>query len=506
MDTGRHPIRLVKILGCELIVVDTTDNLPSYIAISHTWISADDKGIPRLLEDFGKSAKICEGNYTFRANLALKQQSNRIVLEGLKAIAEKVVELGKHRHRHDFENDLSISRWERWESVPSYFWIDAICLDQEDNDDKYTDLPYMGIIYQKAAAVICTMQPVCDLPLSACRRTYEEDYRWWNRVWTYQEAAVNKERWVLDKNAASGEWHRTYDCYRAMFIYSTTPLIEYRFYSYFVVQNRENHNEGNHNRGFMSGNFDIRNEVKVGTKHSLVALMNITRHRQAARDEDRIIGVLGLLDQPGYKVDLHKTYGSGMYGTLTKVLESLPREYAAEFLVDNWYPENNTYDIISRLTDVQADTLMSFHKGRNITGLSKDTIIMDLRSICVSNISDQYVSATGEVVFGRLVHNDGTVPTGEFINATFHHTAAPASTGIHCVGVVCPGTVCTSLVRISGLAKPVNDNIKTLKGFREQTGVSIWLICAGGDIYDKVGIAFITSNSLHGTLQKVCIR
>ena len=44
--------------------------------------------------------------------------------------------------------------WRRSERLPSYFWVDAICINQEDIKEKTYQVCLMGQIYSDASLVI----------------------------------------------------------------------------------------------------------------------------------------------------------------------------------------------------------------------------------------------------------------------------------------------------------------------------------------------------------------
>ncbi|KIJ15020.1 hypothetical protein PAXINDRAFT_169408 [Paxillus involutus ATCC 200175] len=80
----------------------------------------------------------------------------------------------------------------------AYVWIDALCIDQESEDDKREQIPHMVDIFSRSAGTIAfgTLKP--DYQFGELVHTYDDGKKawvsnWFERVWTYQELQLPKE-------------------------------------------------------------------------------------------------------------------------------------------------------------------------------------------------------------------------------------------------------------------------------------------------------------------------
>jgi Heterokaryon incompatibility protein (HET) len=106
------------------ICTTPVDSVPAYIALSYTW------GDPR-----STCPVICDGKELH-------------VTQNLK---EALWQLRHAQSQHKFEGPFSM--WSGHHGLP-YFWIDAICINQSDDDEKSHQVALMWEIYSRAELVI----------------------------------------------------------------------------------------------------------------------------------------------------------------------------------------------------------------------------------------------------------------------------------------------------------------------------------------------------------------
>ena len=187
---SKRSMRLVKIspadswapLKCEIIQVDTLDNAPAYEAILYTW-----------------------GDYRIRHPLVCGPEGQILQVS---------------------ESCISVLRRIRLSDVPRVVWVDAICINQDDDLERNTQVAMMGQIYHQAIRVIIDLgeesvhsNDAIDY-IADCSETglHELQYGleirdviksfyerpWFHRVWVLQEAYMSQEaitlcgqRWTL---------------------------------------------------------------------------------------------------------------------------------------------------------------------------------------------------------------------------------------------------------------------------------------------------------------------
>ncbi len=99
----------------------------------------------------------------------------------------------------------------RNEIYPLFLWIDAVCINQEDNEEKALQIGLMGEIYAGAQHTIIYLGPADDdspevLSLNKLRHglydTSDETLgsvlmkEWFTRVWVFQEFVVSTSPWL----------------------------------------------------------------------------------------------------------------------------------------------------------------------------------------------------------------------------------------------------------------------------------------------------------------------
>lgn len=172
--------RLVKVN--ELLATDATivltewsdvklnkpgETLPKYASISHVWRpSAEAK--------------------------RLSVAANRPLLIDL--------EKGKKRHETSWHGLTQAAKAAQFLGC-EYFWLDLLCMHQDNEDDKAKQMDVMGYVYEKATAVIVMPGGVC------AAQGAEYDASWMTRSWTLQEGAISPQnahilflhdKWDLD--------------------------------------------------------------------------------------------------------------------------------------------------------------------------------------------------------------------------------------------------------------------------------------------------------------------
>ncbi|KAF2750086.1 HET-domain-containing protein, partial [Sporormia fimetaria CBS 119925] len=125
LDPSRRQIRLLEILpvwktdrqtpiSARLVIVSLDDE-PDYSALSYTW-----------------------GDGT---------TTNHIIVDGKR--------IGCTANLHHALNDLRSNPWDVIKKTPKRIWVDAVCINQEDLEEKNHQLPLMETIYTKAKVVYC---------------------------------------------------------------------------------------------------------------------------------------------------------------------------------------------------------------------------------------------------------------------------------------------------------------------------------------------------------------
>lgn len=501
-----HPVRLIEIDTSRdettLKVVDVTHDIPPYIAISHTWSSNDEDTEPSSLENFSimtNDAKI--GDYTVQVNQTMARMDQNQVVQGLKSIAQQVLNLGNYRKKNGALSDETL-----WIESVNYFWVDAICLDQQDEKDKDRDLFEMNSIYSNARAVICVMQPI-----SETATPFLENFRWFYRVWTYQELNLNSENWFLDRNVTHEKWREILDekvrkekghCKTKSpedievhlkdyldhisvgFIKNDSlPLIEYYTYRKTILPYIEDKNHP----------ISSLPELNYGLtdNRSLAKLMFYTRHRQSKHPEDRIIGLLGLLNT---KIDAKGLYKKGMIVTLNSILKGMFQNNRSKhelgFIICRWYCESSSnVAIIDRY--ISSD-------DSSYTGLLTCEFTYDDRDMEVLEFEKDRVNIRGEVLSGMYLGHtyDGDIysPEPYEIHLEFHRKF---------IGTGKIDRLLRESLRINVFLIRV---INCVDYFYDDKSTEIWLICSfKNNVYHKKGIILVKPGLLYGVRQDIYI-
>lgn len=218
---------------------------------------------------------------------------------------------------------------------PSSLWIDKLCINQNDNDEKATEISHMGSYYAGAhTTLICPAQQITAVPLVEPSRhlvaipdqlngykglnTWRQD-GWHGRVWTFQEGYLSRNPRVVNSDTGTGLNGRWLD-FMAYAATEDEPLrCEVGLPPY--------HRMGVHGDVYgTSRNYTtpFRRAWAACERHGwapdlslirlpLGRLLQLTHERKCADERDQVIGVLGLAAsaeqfRPGGLRDLDDAY------------------------------------------------------------------------------------------------------------------------------------------------------------------------------------------------------
>jgi hypothetical protein len=256
LDHSRRQIRLLSLyedtdskIACNLTVFDLL-SCPPYIALSYVWGSAD------------AQAEITLNGHVFliRHNLhsALKSISSY-----MRTIAEEqdITNNSLKDMRSEFDAD-ELKRFEQSPRRWKYFWIDAICINQEEVAERNHQVRMMSDIYKSAVFVLVWLGQSCETALqllataepAKLRSVYrphtasfqaskfsellipllKSDY--WTRMWIVQEFMLAR-----DLVFASGSSFLHWDCVHHLFpdVYAYRSPEEYGFAVTLVNERRQ---------------------------------------------------------------------------------------------------------------------------------------------------------------------------------------------------------------------------------------------------------------------------
>ena len=217
---------------------------------------------------------------------------------------------------------------------PSSLWIDKLCINQDDIDEKAMELSHMGSYYAGAhTTLICPAQQVTAVPLVEPSRhlvafpdqlngyqglsTWKRD-GWHGRVWTFQEAYLSRNPQVLNTDTGTG----LNACWLDFMAYAATQdelvRCEVGLPPYHRSFARDNYGGSrNYVTPFMRAwaacrRHDWAPDLSV-IQIPLGRLLQLTHERKCTDERDRVIGVLGLAAsaewfRPGGLCDLDDAY------------------------------------------------------------------------------------------------------------------------------------------------------------------------------------------------------
>lgn len=219
---------------------------------------------------------------------------------------------------------------------PPSLWIDKLCINQNDTDEKATELSHMGSYYAGAhTTLICPAQQVTAVPLVEPSRhlvaisdqlngyqglgTWAKD-EWHGRVWTFQEAYLSRNPHVVNSDTGTG----LNACWLDFMAYAATegePVrCEVGLPPYHQINGfgRDIYGgSGTYITPFMRAwaacrKHDWAPDLSL-IRMPLGRLLQLTHERKCTVEHDRIIGVLGLAAsaeqfRPGGLCDLDDAY------------------------------------------------------------------------------------------------------------------------------------------------------------------------------------------------------
>lgn len=219
---------------------------------------------------------------------------------------------------------------------PSSLWIDKLCINQNDSDEKATELSHMGSYYAGAhTTLICPAQQVTSVPLVEPSRhlvaipdqlngyqglnTWTQD-GWHDRVWTFQEAYLSRNPQVVNSDTGAG----LNACWLDFMAYAATedePVrCEVGLPPYHQINGFGRNiygGSGTYITPFMRAwaacpQHDWAPDLAL-IQIPLGRLLQLTHERKCTVERDRIIGVLGLAAsaekfRPGGLCDLDDAY------------------------------------------------------------------------------------------------------------------------------------------------------------------------------------------------------
>lgn len=205
---------------------------------------------------------------------------------------------------------------------PSSLWIDKLCINQNDTDEKAIELSHMGSYYAGAhTTLICPAQQVSAVPLVEPNRhlvaipdqlngyqglsTWRQD-GWHGRVWTFQEAYLSKNPQVVNSDTGTG----LNACWLDFMAFAATEDKPVRCevglppYHQITGFGRDHYGgSGTYATPFMQAWAACRRHAWAPDMSviqiPLGRLLQLTHERKCTDERDRIIGVLGLAASAG---------------------------------------------------------------------------------------------------------------------------------------------------------------------------------------------------------------
>ncbi|KAL7755492.1 hypothetical protein ACKLNR_014590 [Fusarium oxysporum f. sp. zingiberi] len=251
-------------------------------------------------------------------------------------------------------------------TFPTLLWVDAICINQNDLDERAQQVTLMQEIYSRASSVLVWLGRATEQTVPAFRlllgladisrssRDVGQEYiahvirnecfkghwlalgellqrEWWHRVWTIQEVVLGSDIQVICGPFAV-EWNRIMQatavfelCYHFMdeLIEATTFSTTYHYlfpfrsgaYKIKVIK-------------LLKFSISQKKDPQLLHSHSsdghLASLLNIARDYDATDPKDKVYAILGLLEALGYKSPLRVDYRvsvEDLYTQIAKILQ-----------------------------------------------------------------------------------------------------------------------------------------------------------------------------------------
>jgi hypothetical protein len=100
-------------------------------------------------------------------------------------------------------------------SKPARVWIDTLCIDQEDTDEKAKQVQIMPLIYQEAARVCIWLGASMEFSVGS----------WWNRVWPLHEAIHAKRLVIMRASGNDMAWESVKETPNNTLLGNISPLV-----------------------------------------------------------------------------------------------------------------------------------------------------------------------------------------------------------------------------------------------------------------------------------------
>ncbi|KAL4071852.1 hypothetical protein J3A83DRAFT_2923263 [Scleroderma citrinum] len=227
---------------------------------------------------------------------------------------------------HRFEKLLGRASQIAGERGGRYLWIDCLCINQEDNEDKAEQISNMWSIFSRSAGTIAFASLTQDNSFAQLIHTYEDGKKawladWFERVWTYQELHLPHNLVFV-----SGEQELTSVRSGVNDIYTSILLMS----PYLTPPNAD-----------LSHIQQVLNGVSPSAyDHTQRALMQ-ARVRYTSMPCDRVYGILGALKEP--MRHLHG-YGLSENQALIQLMKLMSHTDILDTLTFNTIPTNSKHD------------------------------------------------------------------------------------------------------------------------------------------------------------------
>lgn len=312
-------------------------------------------------------------------------------------------------------------------------WIDAICINQNDNQERGHQIAHMRSIYHRASRVMIWLgesDDTSDAAMDYMRSEAHEDDTlplyvmdlfsrpWWSRVWVVQEAATARREPVL----RCGDKELTWSCLQRLqtkvpFVGWLQYVMEVRRWGY-EPQDMDDPIEKVHSKIHMEMFFGAVDRLRRGMLLSWKDVLALGYVMQSTDPRDRIYALMGLLDsqqclrlEPDYNKDVALVSREAAFLSLQRsrglepltMTSSISREYLPTWVADLTYGEPGIF--------MTADTSI-YQAAQGTTAqlrCSADYMVLHASGIVCDTIVDvvygQNNKATADRrAFGRARH------------------------------------------------------------------------------------------------------
>ncbi|KAL5600603.1 hypothetical protein FOVSG1_008415 [Fusarium oxysporum f. sp. vasinfectum] len=253
-------------------------------------------------------------------------------------------------------------------TFPTLLWVDAICINQDDLDERAQQVTLMQEIYSRASSVLVWLGRATEQTVPAFRLLLGlanishssldvgHDYiahvirnecfkghwlalgellqrEWWHRIWTIQEVVLGSNIQVICGPYVV-EWDQIIQatavfepCYRFMdeLIEATILSSTYRYL--FPFQSGASRMKFIKSlKFFISRRNDPWLSQSTSLNEDLAGLLGMARNYDATDPRDKIYALLGLLEELGYKSPLRVSYRVSVEDLYTQVAKILQQD------------------------------------------------------------------------------------------------------------------------------------------------------------------------------------